>query len=153
MKSASNISPPEILLAERVLLHRFAIDYCSKQEKGPLVFEISTYRYHGHSMSDPGTSYRTRDEVQEVRQTRDPITGFRDRLAGAELAEVSELKAIEIDVKKAVDADVKKAKTDGEIGAEELFYDIYENNLEGKIRGVAPWDQHEHKKTQVAANL
>ena len=132
---------------------RFAIDYCSKQEKGPLVFEISTYRYHGHSMSDPGTSYRTRDEVQEVRQTRDPITGFRDRLVGAELAEVSELKAIEIDVKKAVDADVKKAKTDGEIGAEELFYDIYENNLEGKIRGVAPWDQHEHKKTQVAANL
>merc|ERR1712024_245948 len=117
---------------------RFAIDYCSVQAKGPLVFEISTYRYHGHSMSDPGTSYRTRDEVQEVRQTRDPITGFRDRLVGAELAEVSELKAIEIDVKKAVDADVKKAKTDGEIGAEELFYDIYENNLEGKIRGVAP---------------
>merc|ERR1711887_480175 len=132
---------------------RFAIDYCSKQKKGPLVFEISTYRYHGHSMSDPGTSYRTRDEVQEVRQTRDPITGFRDRLVGAELAEVSELKAIEIAVKKAVDADVKKAKSDGEIGAEELFYDIYENNLEGKIRGVAPWDQHEHKKTQVAANL
>merc|ERR1712066_834638 len=132
---------------------RFAIDYCSVQAKGPLVFEISTYRYHGHSMSDPGTSYRTRDEVQEVRQTRDPITGFRDRLVGAELAEVSELKAIEIDVKKAVDADVKKAKTDGEIGAEELFYDIYENNLEGKIRGVAPWDQHEHKKTQSAVNL
>merc|ERR1711936_830528 len=132
---------------------RFAIDYCSVQKKGPLVYEISTYRYHGHSMSDPGTSYRTRDEVQDVRQTRDPITGFRDRLVGAELAEVSELKAIEIEVKKAVDADVKKAKTDGEIGAEELFYDIYENNLEGKIRGVAPWDQHEHKKTQVAQNV
>jgi len=131
----------------------FAIDYCSKQEKGPLVFEISTYRYHGHSMSDPGTSYRTRDEVQEVRQTRDPITGFRDRLVGAELAEVSELKAIEIAVKKAVDADVKKAKSDGEIGAEELFYDIYENNLEGTIRGIAPWDQHAHKKTQSAVNL
>eukprot|EP00090_Calanus_glacialis_P041017 TRINITY_DN7192_c0_g1_i1.p1 TRINITY_DN7192_c0_g1~~TRINITY_DN7192_c0_g1_i1.p1 ORF type:complete len:404 (-),score=99.27 TRINITY_DN7192_c0_g1_i1:73-1284(-) len=132
---------------------RFAIDYCSVQEKGPLVFEISTYRYHGHSMSDPGTSYRTRDEVQEVRQTRDPITGFRDRLVGAELAEVSELKAIEIEVKKAVDADVKKAKADGQIGEEELFYDIYENNLGGKIRGIAPWDKHEHKKTQTAINL
>ena len=89
---------------------RFAIDYCSVQQKGPLVFEISTYRYHGHSMSDPGTSYRTRDEVQEVRQTRDPITGFRDRLVGAELPEVSELKAIEIEVKKSVDEDVKRAK-------------------------------------------
>jgi len=132
---------------------RFAIDYCSVQKKGPLVYEISTYRYHGHSMSDPGTSYRTREEVQDVRQTRDPITGFRDRLVGSELAEVSELKAIEIEVKKSVDADVKKAKSDSEIGSEELFYDIYENNLEGKIRGITPWDKHDHKKTQVAQNI
>jgi len=132
---------------------RFAIDYCSVQQKGPLVYEISTYRYHGHSMSDPGTSYRSRDEVQEVRQTRDPITGFRDRLVASELAEVSELKAIEIEVKKGVDADVKKARSDGEIGAEELFYDIYEKNLGGKIKGIAPWDKHEHKKTQVAQNI
>merc|ERR1711910_78946 len=132
---------------------RFAIDYCTVQKKGPLVYEISTYRYHGHSMSDPGTSYRTRDEVQDVRHTRDPITGFRDRLVGSELAEVSELKAIEIEVKKSVDADVKKAKSDSEIGAEELFYDIYEKNLEGTIRGITAWDQHEHKKTQVAQNI
>merc|ERR1712183_1194375 len=132
---------------------RFAIDYCSVQKKGPLVYEISTYRYHGHSMSDPGTSYRTRDEVQDVRQTRDPITGFRDRLVASELAEVSELKAIEIEVKKSVDADVKKAKTDGEIGAEELFYDVYEKNLGGKIRGISHWDKHEHKKTNCYQHL
>jgi len=132
---------------------RFAIDYCSVQKKGPLVYEISTYRYHGHSMSDPGTSYRTRDEVQEVRQTRDPITGFRDRLVSAELAEVSELKAIELEVRQQVDADVKKAKSDGEIGAEELYYDVYENNLEGKLRGLSPFEKHEHKKTQLAQNL
>merc|ERR1711872_903658 len=129
---------------------RFAIDYCSVQKKGPLVFEIKTYRYHGHSMSDPGTSYRSRDEVQEVRQSRDPITGFRDRIVGAGLAGQAEVKKIEQQVKKEVDADVKKAKSDPEINSEELFYDIYEKNLEGTIRGIAPWDQHEHKKTQVA---
>ena len=103
-----------------------------------------------------------------MRKTRDPITGFRDRLVGAELAETSELKAIEIEVKKAVDADVKKAKVrmanpnvhfklcfqaDGEIGEEELYFDIYENNLGGKVRGIFSGDRHEHKKTQQAINL
>ena len=42
--------------------------------------------------------FRTREEVQEMRQTRDPITGFRDRIVGAGLAELSELKAIEAQV-------------------------------------------------------
>merc|ERR1711963_133690 len=132
---------------------RFAIDYCSVQAKGPLVYEISTYRYHGHSMSDPGTSYRTRDEVQEMRQKRDPITSFRERLVNADLATMAELKGIEVDVKKQVDDDVKKARADGEIGVEELFYDMYENNLQGKIRGITPWDKHEHKRTVKAQNI
>ena len=132
---------------------RFAIDYCSVQKKGPLVYEISTYRYHGHSMSDPGTSYRTREEVQEMRQKRDPITSFRERLVNAELATLAELKGIEVDVKKQVDEDVKKAKSDGEIGVEELFFDMYEENLQGKIRGITPWDKHDHKKTKTAQNI
>lgn len=43
-------------------------------------------------MSDPGTSYRTRDEIQEVRQTRDPITSFREKIISRELATAEELK-------------------------------------------------------------
>lgn len=58
-----------------------------------------------------------------------------------------------MEVRKSVDADVKKAKTDPEIGVEELYYDVYEENLQGKIRGLTPWDKHEHKKTQKAINL
>merc|ERR1712212_805578 len=91
---------------------RFATEYC--QENGPLVYEISTYRYHGHSMSDPGTRYR---------------------IVGAGLAEVSELKAIEAQVRKDVDADVKKVKSDTELPVEELCYDVYEENQAGDIRG------------------
>lgn len=70
---------------------KFAIDYCTSG-KGPLVLETVTYRYSGHSMSDPGTSYRTREEIQEVRQTRDPITGFKERILNANLATPEEIK-------------------------------------------------------------
>lgn len=69
----------------------FIRDYITSG-KGPLVVEAATYRYSGHSMSDPGTSYRTRDEVQEVRQTRDPITSFKEKILNAELVTSDELK-------------------------------------------------------------
>lgn len=74
---------------------KFAINHCTSG-KGPLVMEVATYRYSGHSMSDPGTSYRTREEVQEVRQTRDPITSFKEKILNAGLATPEELKVCEI---------------------------------------------------------
>ena len=96
---------------------------------------------------------RTREEVQEVRQTRDPILGFKEKIVAAGLTDADELKKLEMEVRKSVDADVKRAKTDPEIGVEELYYDVYENNLQGQIRGLLPWEKHEHKKTQKALNL
>lgn len=70
---------------------KFAVDYCSKGN-GPIVLETATYRYSGHSMSDPGTTYRTRAEIQAVRMTRDPITSFKEKILSASLATVDDLK-------------------------------------------------------------
>lgn len=78
---------------------RFAIEYCNSG-KGPLVMETVTYRYSGHSMSDPGTSYRTRDEIQEVRQTRDPITSFKEKILSSDLASSDELKVTRLNIMK-----------------------------------------------------
>ena len=59
-----------------------------------------TYRYHGHSISDPGSTYRTRDEIQGIRRARDPIEHVRTLLLEHGLAKPEDLKQIEADVKK-----------------------------------------------------
>jgi len=121
---------------------RFAQDYCPAN--GPLVMEIATYRYSGHSMSDPGTSYRTREEIQEVRQTRDPIMLWREAAVGAGLLDASELKAVDQDVRKEVDAAVKVAKTDSELPVPELAADVYYDPIETAIRGTTPLSGYTH---------
>ncbi|KAI8896907.1 Dehydrogenase, E1 component, partial [Globomyces pollinis-pini] len=83
-------------------------------DKGPLVMEMETYRYGGHSMSDPGTTYRTREEIQHMRSTRDPITGLKKRIIENDLATEDEIKAID----KAVRVEMDKAVADS-IAAQE----------------------------------
>ncbi|XP_055374774.1 pyruvate dehydrogenase E1 component subunit alpha, mitochondrial-like [Condylostylus longicornis] len=128
---------------------QFAIDYAVKN--GPLVMEVFTYRYSGHSMSDPGTSYRTREEIQEVRQKRDPITSFKDRIINEfGLVTADELKAVDNTVRKEVDEATNKAKSDKEIPLEELWTDVYSNNLDPKIRGTIGFNlAHIHKNKGV----
>lgn len=129
----------------------FAIDYVLK--KGPLVMEVFTYRYSGHSMSDPGTSYRTRDEVQEVRQTRDPISSFKDKIITAGLVTADEIKKMDAEIKKEVDEATKAAKADTEIGLPELTTDVYSKNLDGDIRGSNPNSWLKHGSLNRAVNL
>ncbi|XP_067010719.1 pyruvate dehydrogenase E1 component subunit alpha, mitochondrial [Anabrus simplex] len=131
---------------------RFAIAYAAGGH-GPIVMETATYRYHGHSMSDPGTSYRSRDEIQEVRQTRDPINLFREKLITSGLATSEELKKIDDAIRAEVDEVAKKAKSDPEIGLDELAADIYSLPIEQTVRGVVPWDRHPHKRIGEAVNF
>ncbi|CAD5112572.1 unnamed protein product [Dimorphilus gyrociliatus] len=104
--------------------------------KGPLVMEAGTYRYSGHSMSDPGTSYRTRSEIQEVRNTRDAISGFKERLISSELATAQELKEIDSQIRKEIEEANHKAKSDPELPVEETFTNVYSSPTPGlEIRG------------------
>lgn len=131
---------------------QYAIDHIT-QGKGPILLETATYRYSGHSMSDPGTSYRTRDEIQEVRQTRDPITSFREKIVNANLVTAEELKKIEGEIRASVDDATKKAKNDKEIPVDELPADVYANCVEDKIRNKLPWNPLQHKRIGPAVNL
>lgn len=121
--------------------------------KGPFVVEAATYRYHGHSMSDPGTSYRTRDEIQEVRQSKDPITNFKDRLLSTDLASAEELKQIDAEIKTEIDEAIKSAREEPEIPVEELYADVYHNPIEKNIRGITPFTQHNHISVRSPVNI
>jgi pyruvate dehydrogenase E1 component alpha subunit len=88
---------------------KFVKDYVSSGN-GPMFVEMSTYRYHGHSMSDPGTTYRNRDEIAAMRQTRDPIEFVKKLLLDHTDVAEEELKAIEKDIRAEVAAACERAK-------------------------------------------
>lgn len=107
---------------------REATKYCRQwclDGNGPIVMEVKTYRYHGHSMSDPGITYRTREEVSDMRSTRDPIDKLKNFLIYENLATEDEIKQMDKRVKKDVQAQSEQAEKDGVLGLEELFQDIY----------------------------
>jgi pyruvate dehydrogenase E1 component subunit alpha len=90
--------------------------------QGPYILEMLTYRYRGHSMSDPA-KYRTREEVNKIRQEQDPIEQLRARLLTAGTAE-DELKATDREVRDIVNAAAEFAQTDAEPDPSELWSDV-----------------------------
>ena len=96
----------------------------ARSGRGPFILEMKTYRYRGHSMSDPA-KYRTRDEVDEVRKTRDPIDHFRDVLEKAGVGDEAAFKAVDAEVKKIVADAAEFARTAPEPEARELYTDVY----------------------------
>jgi pyruvate dehydrogenase E1 component alpha subunit len=96
----------------------------ARSGKGPFILEMKTYRYRGHSMSDPA-KYRTREEVDQVRKTRDPIDHLRERLEEQGYGDDATLKAIDTDVKKIVADAAEFARTAPEPDPSELYTDVY----------------------------
>jgi pyruvate dehydrogenase E1 component alpha subunit len=98
-----------------------ALEHC-RSGKGPFILEMKTYRYRGHSMSDPA-KYRTREEVDAMRKQHDPIDQLREVLAKQDVSD-DELKSIDADVKAVVLRATEFAQTSPEPDPSELYTDI-----------------------------
>jgi pyruvate dehydrogenase E1 component alpha subunit len=95
----------------------------ARSGKGPMIMEMMTYRYRGHSMSDPA-KYRSKDEVQKMRSEHDPIEQVRARLLEKNWASEDDLKAIDKDVRDIVADSADFAQADPEPDVSELYTDI-----------------------------
>ena len=90
---------------------------------GPYILEMLTYRYRGHSMSDPA-KYRTREEVDSVRQHSDPIERVKARLIEQGFASEEEIKSIDSETRQVVNASAEFAQSDPEPDPSELWTDV-----------------------------
>jgi len=100
-----------------------AFDHC-RSGKGPFIIEMMTYRYRGHSMSDPA-KYRSKEEVKKMRQEHDPIEQAKARILDANIATEAELKATDAEIRKIVSEAADFAQETPEPDASELWTDIY----------------------------
>ena len=100
-----------------------AVAHCRSGE-GPYILEMKTYRYRGHSMSDPA-KYRTREEVQKIKDEKDPIDHIREMITQGNHATDEDLKAIDKEIKKTVSEAADFATTSPEPALDELYTDIY----------------------------
>ena len=100
-----------------------ATQWC-RNGNGPIILDMQTYRYRGHSMSDPA-KYRTREEVQKIREEKDAIEHVRDLLLTGKHCTEEDLKAIDKDIKAVVNESAEFAKQSPEPALDELWTDIY----------------------------
>jgi pyruvate dehydrogenase E1 component alpha subunit len=99
-----------------------ALAWC-RAGKGPTILEMKTYRYRGHSMSDPA-KYRSREEVTAVREKRDPIEHLGQKLVARRIATEDELKAIDKEIRLIVNTAAEFAIESPEPDLSELFTDV-----------------------------
>ena len=138
-----------------VLAVKAAVQYgkeYTQAGRGPLVFEYVTYRYGGHSMSDPGTTYRTREEIQRMRSTNDPIAGLKQKLVDWGVTSEDELKAIDKKARQHVDEEVAAAEAMAppNADAQTLFEDVYVRGSEPDyLRGRIPEENFYYAEADI----
>lgn len=99
-----------------------AVEHC-RSGKGPFLLEMKTYRYRGHSMSDPA-KYRSKEEVELYKEQRDPIERLKARLLKEKIADEKDFKPIEDEIKLIVNDAAEFAKNSPEPDEAELWTDI-----------------------------
>ncbi|KAF2629348.1 pyruvate dehydrogenase E1 component subunit alpha [Macroventuria anomochaeta] len=132
---------------------KYGKEYCAAG-KGPLVYEYVTYRYGGHSMSDPGTTYRTREEIQRMRSTQDPIAGLKQKLLDWGVTTEEELKSLDKQARSDVDAEVAEAEKMPvpDATSKVLFEDIYVRGSEPEfLRGRVPEENFYYTEHDMGA--
>jgi pyruvate dehydrogenase E1 component alpha subunit len=100
-----------------------AASHC-RSGKGPYILEMQTYRYRGHSMSDPA-KYRTKEEVAKMREDHDPISNLRDRLIEHKVLKEDEIRAIDKEIREVVTEAADFAQNSPEPDPSELYTDVY----------------------------
>jgi len=111
---------------------KFSVQYVNSN--GPILLEILTYRYKGHSMSDPGVSYRKKEEILEMEENFDPIKYVQKAIIENDLGTVDELQKIDEEIQKEVEEATAFAIESQEPPKTELYHDIYveEQSLRGR---------------------
>ncbi|MBX4336214.1 pyruvate dehydrogenase (acetyl-transferring) E1 component subunit alpha [Bartonella raoultii] len=95
----------------------------ARSGKGPIILDMQTYRYRGHSMSDPA-KYRSKEEVQKIKEEHDPIDQVKSRILKKNWASEDDLKSIDKEIRAIIADAVDFAKSDPEPEASELYTDI-----------------------------
>jgi pyruvate dehydrogenase E1 component alpha subunit len=112
--------------------------YCKQYviKNGPMFLELDTYRYQGHSMSDPGISYRSKEDVLNFRKSRDCITKIMGYILTNKVATEKDLKDIENEIKDKLVVDIDEIKKDPLPALSEMYTEVYDNQDTMFIRGT-----------------
>ncbi len=108
-------------VTEVYLAGQKAVNHC-RSGKGPIILEMITYRYRGHSMSDPA-KYRTREEVDKVRTEQDPINSIKEILIERGYS-IDELKSVDKNIKSIIEDSIRFASECPEPDPSELYTDV-----------------------------